>query len=214
MQVRKSDMSTYFEDLAAVRPTIMLLIPRLANMRYDKLVGELEQAPEGDDDAKAAYKQACSPEFLLGTAHCFIWGVFCDLARPFASAANPYVDSRQGCGGDFMLVVATLVFREPQSSKQLMALQVMKGRWVNAKEVVPAGSGIFMLALCGRVASLAGRRSRALRGRQETMRKFREEDVGGRLVYSLTGSSPIAPEVLVFLRGALQAPHLRGLRLH
>ena len=42
------------------------------------------------------------------------------------------------------------------------------------------------------------------------MRKFREEDVGGRLVYSLTGSSPIAPEVLVFLRDALQAPTYEG----
>ena len=42
------------------------------------------------------------------------------------------------------------------------------------------------------------------------MRKFREADVGGRLVFSLTGSSPIAPEVLVFLRGALQAPTYEG----
>ena len=48
------------------------------------------------------------------------------------------------------------------------------------------------------------------RPRQEVMRTFREEDVGGRLVYSLTGSSPIAPEVLVFLRGALQAPTYEG----
>ena len=57
--MRKSDLSTFFEDLAAVRPTVMLLIPRLANMMYDKLVGQLEQAPEGGEDAKAAYKQAC-----------------------------------------------------------------------------------------------------------------------------------------------------------
>ena len=60
-QLRKSDLSTFFEDLAAVRPTVMLLIPRLANMMYDKLVGQLEQAPEGSEDAKAAYKQACTP---------------------------------------------------------------------------------------------------------------------------------------------------------
>lgn len=59
-QVRKSDLSTFFEDLAAVRPTVMLLIPRLANMMYDKLVGQLEQAPDGSGDAKAAYKQACT----------------------------------------------------------------------------------------------------------------------------------------------------------
>ena len=54
------------------------------------------------------------------------------------------------------------------------------------------------------------RGSSALRLRQEVMRAFREEDVGGRLVYSLTGSSPIAPEVLVFLRGAMQAPTYEG----
>lgn len=44
------------------------------------------------------------------------------------------------------------------------------------------------------------------RGRQEVTRQFREAELGGRLVYSLTGSSPIAPEVLAFLRDALQAP--------
>ena len=58
--MRKSDLSTFFEDLAAVRPTVMLLIPRLANMMYDKLVGQLEQAPKGGEDVKAAYTQACS----------------------------------------------------------------------------------------------------------------------------------------------------------
>lgn len=49
-----------------------------------------------------------------------------------------------------------------------------------------------------------------VRLQQEVMRRFREEDVGGRLVYSLTGSSPIAPKVLVFLRDALQAPTYEG----
>lgn len=44
------------------------------------------------------------------------------------------------------------------------------------------------------------------RGVQEVARQFREAELGGRLVYSLTGSSPIAPEVLAFLRDALQAP--------
>ena len=59
-QVRKSDMSTFFEDMAAVRPTTMLLIPRLANMMYDKLVGQLEQVPGGSEDAQAAHRQASS----------------------------------------------------------------------------------------------------------------------------------------------------------
>lgn len=58
--MRKSDLSTFFENLAAVRPTVMLLIPRLANMMYDKLVGQLEQAPEGSEDAKAAYGPRCA----------------------------------------------------------------------------------------------------------------------------------------------------------
>ena len=44
------------------------------------------------------------------------------------------------------------------------------------------------------------------RGLQKVTRQFREAELGGRLVYSLTGSSPIAPEVLAFLRDALQAP--------
>ena len=60
MQVRKSDMSTYFEDLAAVRPTQMNIIPRLANMMYDKMMTQLEHTPDGDEHDKAGYKQACA----------------------------------------------------------------------------------------------------------------------------------------------------------
>ena len=45
---------------------------------------------------------------------------------------------------------------------------------------------------------------------QEVMRKFREEDVGGRLCFAFTGSSPIAPEVLEFLRDALLVPFYEG----
>jgi hypothetical protein len=51
-------MSTYFEDLAAVRPTQMNIIPRLANMMYDKMMSQLEHTPDGDEHAKAAFKQA------------------------------------------------------------------------------------------------------------------------------------------------------------
>ena len=58
VQVRKNDMSTYFEDLAAVRPTTMTIIPRLANMMYDKMMTQLEHSPDGDEHAKAAHKQA------------------------------------------------------------------------------------------------------------------------------------------------------------
>jgi len=42
------------------------------------------------------------------------------------------------------------------------------------------------------------------------MRKFREGDVGGRLVYAFTGSSPTAPEVIAFLRDALLVPVYEG----
>ena len=45
---------------------------------------------------------------------------------------------------------------------------------------------------------------------QEVMRKFREEDVGGRLLYAFTGSSPTAPEVIDFLRDALLVPFYEG----
>ncbi len=51
-------MSTYFEDLAAVRPTQMFIIPRLANMMYDKMVSQLELTLDGDEHAKAACRQA------------------------------------------------------------------------------------------------------------------------------------------------------------
>ncbi len=42
------------------------------------------------------------------------------------------------------------------------------------------------------------------------MRKFREGDVGGRLVHASTGSSPTAPEVIAFLRDALLVPVYEG----
>ena len=89
--MRKSDLSTFFEDLAAVRPTVMLLIPRLANMMYDKLVGQLEQAPEGSDHAKAAYKQACNLNWCLQLTGRI-------AARIFASIAIPSSDTWAGTG--------------------------------------------------------------------------------------------------------------------
>ena len=62
-------MSTYFEDLAAVRPTTMTIIPRLANMMYDKMMTQLEHSPDGDEHAKAAHKQAhtsaAAPVFFM-----------------------------------------------------------------------------------------------------------------------------------------------------
>ena len=45
---------------------------------------------------------------------------------------------------------------------------------------------------------------------QEVLRKFREEDAGGRLVAAYTGSSPAAPEVLDFLKDALAVPIFEG----
>lgn len=57
-QVRKADMSTYMEDLAAVRPTQMTVVPRLANMIYDHLTTQLEAGPAGNALAQAAHKQA------------------------------------------------------------------------------------------------------------------------------------------------------------
>ena len=49
-----SDMSTFFDDVKAVRPTAMMLIPRLANMMYDQAQEKLRGA-EGRD------KQVSSP---------------------------------------------------------------------------------------------------------------------------------------------------------
>ena len=39
-----SDMSTFFDDVKAVRPTAMMLIPRLANMMYDQAQEKLKRA--------------------------------------------------------------------------------------------------------------------------------------------------------------------------
>ena len=54
-------MSTFFEDVAAVRPTVMVLIPRLANMMYDKMITQLEHSPQGDARARAEFQQARHP---------------------------------------------------------------------------------------------------------------------------------------------------------
>ena len=43
-----SDMSTFFDDVKAVRPTAMMLIPRLANMMYDQAQAKLGRV-EGND---------------------------------------------------------------------------------------------------------------------------------------------------------------------
>ena len=37
-------MSSFFEDVKAVRPTAMMLIPRLANMMYDQAQEKLRRA--------------------------------------------------------------------------------------------------------------------------------------------------------------------------
>ena len=41
-------MSTFFDDVKAVRPTAMMLIPRLANMMYDQAQAKLGRV-EGND---------------------------------------------------------------------------------------------------------------------------------------------------------------------
>lgn len=43
-----SDMSTFFDDVKAVRPTAMMLIPRLANMMYDQAQEQLRRADGRD----------------------------------------------------------------------------------------------------------------------------------------------------------------------
>ena len=47
--VRKPDMSTFFEDIALVRPTDMMIIPRFANMIYDRFQDGLDQISTGTD---------------------------------------------------------------------------------------------------------------------------------------------------------------------
>ena len=56
-------MSTFFDDVKAVRPTAMMLIPRLANMMYDQAQEKLRRA-DGNN------KQVSRPRFtcVLGSA--------------------------------------------------------------------------------------------------------------------------------------------------
>ena len=54
-------MSTYSEDLAAVRPTHITIIPRLANMMHDSVLAQLELGPDGDEITMEMHKQARAP---------------------------------------------------------------------------------------------------------------------------------------------------------
>ena len=79
-------MSTYMEDLAAVRPTQMTVVPRLANMMYDHLTTQLEQGPAGDELAQAAHKQArpaCKHRVLRSSCmcSCAVWRLGDQLAQ-------------------------------------------------------------------------------------------------------------------------------------
>ena len=49
-----SDMSTFFDDVKAVRPTAMMLIPRLANMMYDQAQEKLRRARGNDKQVPVA----------------------------------------------------------------------------------------------------------------------------------------------------------------
>ena len=75
---------------------------------------------------------------------------------------------------------------------------------VHAQVMLPPADMLFIAPI---EASIDQARPRLA---QEVMRKFREEDVGGRLVYAFTGSSPTAPEVISFLRDALLVPFYEG----
>ena len=57
MRCLRSDMSTFFEDVKTVRPTAMMIIPRIANMVYD-------QAQERLRKAKGSNKQVALPFHL------------------------------------------------------------------------------------------------------------------------------------------------------
>ena len=107
-------MSTFFEDLAAVRPTVMLLIPRLATMMVDKLAGQLEQAREGSGDAKAAYEQARSPHLPLSLPHPRRWVLWHGPGKCAMSGTRSR-EAWAGVGYRFQLTVQQLtVTRSPK----------------------------------------------------------------------------------------------------
>ena len=50
-------MSTFFEDFAIVRPTDVLVVPRFANMIYDRFQNELDKIGSGSEDEVARKRQ-------------------------------------------------------------------------------------------------------------------------------------------------------------
>ena len=47
-----SDMSTFFDDIKTVRPTSLMLIPRIANMIYDQAQEKLRKAGDSDKQVR------------------------------------------------------------------------------------------------------------------------------------------------------------------
>ncbi|OBK26357.1 carboxylic acid reductase [Mycobacterium asiaticum] len=55
--VGKSDLSTLFEDLAAVRPTELTFVPRVWDMLFEKCQSQVDRLVAGGDDPAAAQRQ-------------------------------------------------------------------------------------------------------------------------------------------------------------
>ena len=58
--VRSTDMSTFFDDLATVRPTEAMFPPRIMNMLHDRFVEQLDRLPPATSEAERAQQRQVS----------------------------------------------------------------------------------------------------------------------------------------------------------
>lgn len=63
--VRSTNMSTFFDDLATIRPTEAMFPPRIMNMLHDRFVEQLDRLPPAPSEAERAQQRQVSRLLIL-----------------------------------------------------------------------------------------------------------------------------------------------------
>ncbi len=155
-------------------------MPRLANIMYDKLLARLGAAPAGGAAVQAAHKLARPAARRSGRAAACVEPGGAALPGAFSSAGKPRQQAARAW---------------PRAAARRADLCQDRAR-------PPARPSSRCPWPCSDHVRV--------RAAQEAVRRFREEEAGGRLAYAVTGGSPIAPEVLGLLREALRVPIFEG----
>ena len=162
-------MSTFFEDIKFVRPTVLMVIPRIANMIYDQMQRVISQSD---------IKQVSRMDVVMISIQ--VLKSFIMLTMPWETFPPP--------------PFPYLKWRHESSAWEVIRLSVCK-----------CIDGLLRLfELCSFYGFMLT--SRILFGVQNALQRFREETLGGRLLFGATGTAPSAPEVIDFLSGALLIP--------